>query len=904
MEWKKLTCTFLVAIIVLSTAMLSVGADTQTPKLFVDPQTYTATQLGEVFAIKINITNVHNLAAYEFKLGYNTTLLDALDIVEGPLPKPPVSRLVVINEPEGYVWIMVICDATDGNGTLATITFKATYAESASCALDLYDTGLFDTNGYPISHNVEDGTYKFMILRITVATDKPCYSLGEKVQIHGNLTLDDSPLQGLVSLQVVDQTTYARVIRTLQTGSTSPGNITIIEVIPCGDIWGTPKQSFERGTIAYFKVTVTSNDIVSRNVTVTINVYDGDMTPLGTGASRASIAPGATYSTTRSVEIPEWASIGNATIYANAFTDWPGTGPGEDRPRNGIPYCPETSATFQITGSALGSLKSWLQVSENPGNYNLTFKLPPDARIGLYRVYTISSYKGQPTDSTVFGVNTICVPDHYPTIQGAVDAASPTNNTIIVAPGTYNEHVTINKSLTLVGIDPSNTIIKGTGTGTVVTVTAENVEISRFTIKNSGNSLTNSGIALINSTGIIISENTILENYNGIYLNHSTNTTLIDNNMIHNKYNFGVIGDSISDFTHDVDISNTVDGKPIIYWINKENIQIPPNAGFVAIVGSTKIAVKGLDLTKNGQGVLFAFTTDSLIERVNTINNEYGIYMVNSHGNTFIGSTVSNNYVGIYQNYCNTNIICHNNLVNNTNQVELYESSSMWNDSAGRGNYWSDYEGEDVDGDGIGETLLPHLGVDWYPLMNPWILVRDVAITSVTVLPPYNVSEVYPGWVIKVTVTVKNEGDFTQSFSLSAYYDGIVIETKNIIELTPQKEVAINLTWDTTGVSPGTYTVKAKVLVSDDNPTNDEIVGGTVGVRLLGDVDGDGEIKPADIDAVVTAKTKVGMEWITLEEALAANPFLDVNGDGDIKPSDIDAVVTIKTKIAMGWPWP
>ena len=74
-------------------------------------------------------------------------------------------------------------------------------------------------------------------------------------------------------------------------------------------------------------------------------------------------------------------------------------------------------------------------------------------------------------------------------------------------------------------------------------------------------------------------------------------------------------------------------------------------------------------------------------------------------------------------------------------------------------------------------------------------------------------------------------------------------------------------------------------------------------VRIIGDVNGDGGIKPSDIDAVVTAKTKVGMEWISEEDALAANPFLDVNGDGHIKPSDIDAVVTLKTKIAMGWPW-
>ena len=890
MKWKKPTCTFLVAIIVLSTAMLSVGADTQTPKLFVDPQTYTATQLGEVFTININITNVHNLAGFGFKLSYNTTLLDALNAVEGPLPKPPVSSVININEPEGYIWIMVLCSPTNGNGTLATITFKVTYAGSASCILDLSNTVLVDINENPILHNVEDGTYKFAILEVTVTTDKPCYSLGEKVQIHGNLTLDGAPLQGLVALQVVDESTYARVIRTLQTGPTPPGNVTIIEVIPCGDIWGTPRESFQAGTTAYFKVTVTNNDIVSRNVTVTINVYDGDMAPLGTGASRASIAPGATYSTTRSMEIPEWASIGNATVCANAFTDWPGPGPSEDRPRNGIPYCPEISATFQITGTAQGATTSETG-SENPGNYNLTFKLPPDARTGLYRVYAISSYKGQPTDSTVFGVNTICVPDHYLTIQGAVDAASPTNNTIIVGPETYNEHVTINKTLTLVGTDPSSTIINGNGTGTVITVSADNVEISGFTIQNGGSS-PDSGIALKNSSGSTISENIITSNNGyGIYLNHSTSNTLRDNIMIGNKYNFGVFGDLISDFTHDIATSNTVDGKPIIYWVNKHDDQIPPNAGFVAVVGSTKIAARGLDLTKNGQGVLFAFTNDSLIERVNTTSNEYGIYLYDSYGNTIVGSTVSNDTVGTYQRYCNENIICHNNFINNTQQVYNYSSANTWNDSAGKGNYWSDYTGAD-DGsgnrtaeDGVGDTLLPHQGIDWYPLMNPWTLVHDVAITSVTPVIPYNASYLYPGWVIHITVTVKNEADFTETFNIAAYYDGNPIETKTLTELTPQKETAINLTWDTTGVSPGTvglnYTIKAvaSIIPGETETKDNTLIDGMVQVNLLGDVNNDGKVSVMDMLLLHIA--------ITVGKTAAEEPFCDVNGDGEISVMDL-----------------
>ena len=384
----------------LATPMTRAGADAQLPKLFVDPQTYTATQLGEVFTININIINVHNLTSFEFKLSYNTTLLDALEAVEGSLPQPPTNLMVAIHDPEGYIWIMFWCSPTEGNGTLVTITFNATYAGPESCALHLYDTELADTTGNPITHEVEDGNYEFAVLNITAATNKPFYRIEEEnVEIRGNLTLNNSPHQGLVALEITDPHTVI-VVRTLQTGpDPPPGNITIVDVVPCNNL-GQPKDTFEKGELAYFIVTVRNNGTESKNVTITINTYDSNMAPLpSVPSTKIPVAPSTEGDFLASIFIPDWAKAGTGKVYASALTLMPKQG--------GVPYCPEASATFNITGSFGGGGAPGAQGSENVGNYSLTFKLCIyNAKKGNYTVCASSSYRGTTTSAQAINQTT------------------------------------------------------------------------------------------------------------------------------------------------------------------------------------------------------------------------------------------------------------------------------------------------------------------------------------------------------------------------------------------------------------------------------------------------------------------------------------------------------------------
>jgi parallel beta-helix repeat protein len=70
-----------------------------------------------------------------------------------------------------------------------------------------------------------------------------------------------------------------------------------------------------------------------------------------------------------------------------------------------------------------------------------------------------------------------------PTIQAAVEAAPP-NTTVLVPGGRYEEHVVVNRSLTLRG---PGARLSGGGTGTVIHVRADDVAVTGFAIGGVGN---------------------------------------------------------------------------------------------------------------------------------------------------------------------------------------------------------------------------------------------------------------------------------------------------------------------------------------------------------------------------------------------------------------------------------
>ncbi len=121
----------------------------------------------------------------------------------------------------------------------------------------------------------------------------------------------------------------------------------------------------------------------------------------------------------------------------------------------------------------------------------------------------------------------IKVPEDFNSIQGAIDAAND-GDTIIVT-GYYKENVVIDKAINLFG---RNATIDGGKRGDVVKILANEVTLSGFNIKNSGNRKAGIFVKLNNNR---IFSNRISDNYIGIKVEGKNNE--IRNNVIKsNRY--------------------------------------------------------------------------------------------------------------------------------------------------------------------------------------------------------------------------------------------------------------------------------------------------------------------------------------------------------------------------------
>jgi parallel beta-helix repeat protein len=287
------------------------------------------------------------------------------------------------------------------------------------------------------------------------------------------------------------------------------------------------------------------------------------------------------------------------------------------------------------------------------------------------------------------------VPDNYSRIQEAVDHAFD-GAAILVRAGVYNESVTVNKALWLVGGDNQTTIIDAHSVAPDLCILADNVNVTGFCMRNTAipaqgnwmfsweyvpskqlqdiqisgatgcsiyrNVLQNSsvGVDLADSKGNRVFENEFFGNGEAVYI--SGGSHFVANNIVENRNGGGtglviasnhnvIVNNTVTEGTggiwfksgenntlkgnklrgnfisllmgstepwlaydNDVDSSNTVDGKPVYYWIGRADETVPSDAGAVILVNSTGMTVKDCVLPQNTYGITLVNTNQSTIE--------------------------------------------------------------------------------------------------------------------------------------------------------------------------------------------------------------------------------------------------------------------------------------------------
>jgi len=158
--------------------------------------------------------------------------------------------------------------------------------------------------------------------------------------------------------------------------------------------------------------------------------------------------------------------------------------------------------------------------------------------------------------------------------------------------------------------------------------------------------------------------------------------------------------------------------------------------------------------------------------------------------------------------------------------------------------------------------------------MNVYVhSVHDIAVTNV--LPSKTVAGL--GQVIYVNATVQNQGDFLETFNITAYGNATVIETIEIT-LSSVNSTTITFTWNTTDFAYGNYTISAvaDTVPSETYTTDNTLTDGWVVVTIPGDVDGDGDVEPDDFALFARA----------YGTSPPSKPNCDLDCDGDVDPDD------------------
>ena len=322
-------------------------------------------------------------------------------------------------------------------------------------------------------------------------------------------------------------------------------------------------------------------------------------------------------------------------------------------------------------------------------------------------------------------------------INAAIASAAP-GDTVTIERGLYNEHVLVNKPLTLRG--RGRPTVSGQNSGDVIRVTASDVVIDGLIIRDSGADMDaqNAGVYVVPGADRFTLRDCVLTyTLFGLWLEKSNHSKIIGNTItgkrdllsaargngiqVYNTTDVEVIGNNIS-YARDgiyVDISKRAlfKGNKIhhvrygTHYMNTNHSTWEGNESYLNRGGLALMEVRNLVVRNNvawgneDHGIMLRTIQDSVIENNVVAGNGRGFFVYDAEYNVLRNNVVINNRVGVHLSAgSSNNEVDGNDFIGNEEAVKFVASRDVqWGRK--QGNYWSNYSGWDQDADGAGDIV-------------------------------------------------------------------------------------------------------------------------------------------------------------------------------------------------------
>ena len=331
-------------------------------------------------------------------------------------------------------------------------------------------------------------------------------------------------------------------------------------------------------------------------------------------------------------------------------------------------------------------------------------------------------------------------------VIGRMIAAANAGDTLLIPSGEYHERLRVNKPLTLVA--DGRVVIDGAGSGDIVEISAPDVTMRGFIVRNTGTDLDKENAAIRALAPRVTLEDNVLEDVLfGVDLRQAPGSVIRNNRIGGKALDIARRGDGLRLWRSDGTLieGNVVhDGRDAILWYSK-NVSARGNRFVDCRYGlhlmfSDEVSITDNEFTGNSVGVYLMYSAGVEIARNQLlrnrgpsgygvglketdrfrvfdnliVGNRSGVYIDGSpfteaQPGTFTGNTIAYNDVGVtFLPSARGNELSGNNFIDNIDQVAIagrgsLEANRFWKGEVG--NFWSDYTGYDQNADGVGDFV-------------------------------------------------------------------------------------------------------------------------------------------------------------------------------------------------------